>query len=104
MIYFEIKPELHKLNLIHRDLKPANIFFSRNKKTIKIGDFGLMTSTSLDDGTSGSSPHGIPDNVSSTRIQPFSDFKGSPDPSHFIFKIKVGKRRIRHGTTLNLNF
>ena len=66
LIYLEIKSELHKLNLIHRDLKPANIFFSRNKKTIKIGDFGLMTSTSLDDGTSGSSPHGIPDNVSST--------------------------------------
>ena len=28
--------------------------------------------------------------------------KGSPDPSHFIFEINVGKRRIRHITTLNL--
>ena len=28
---------------------------------------------------------------------------GSPDPSHFIFEINVGKRRIRYGTTLNLN-
>jgi len=30
-------------------------------------------------------------------------FKGSPDPSHFIFKIYVGKRRIRHRTNLDLN-
>ena len=29
--------------------------------------------------------------------------KGSPDPSHYIFEISVGKRRIRHRTTLNLN-
>jgi len=31
-------------------------------------------------------------------------FKGSPDPNHFIYEISVGKRRIRHRTTLNLNF
>ena len=31
------------------------------------------------------------------------DFKGSSDPSHFIFEINVGKSRIRHLTTLNLN-
>ena len=30
-------------------------------------------------------------------------FKGSPDPSHFIFEINVGKSRIRQRTTLNLN-
>ena len=30
-------------------------------------------------------------------------FKGSPDSSHFIFEVNVGKRRIRHRTTLNLN-
>ena len=29
------------------------------------------------------------------------EFKGSA--SHFIFEINVGKRRIRHRTTLNLN-
>jgi len=29
-------------------------------------------------------------------------FKGSSDPSHFIFEINVGKGRIRHRTTLNL--
>ena len=29
--------------------------------------------------------------------------KGSQDPSHFIFEINVGKGRIRHKTTLNLN-
>ena len=28
-------------------------------------------------------------------------FKGSSDPSHFILEINVGKRRIRHRTTLN---
>ena len=32
-------------------------------------------------------------------------FKGSSDQSYFIFEINVGKRRIRHRTTLNdLNF
>ena len=31
-------------------------------------------------------------------------FKDSPDPSHLIFEINVGKRRIRHITTLNLNY
>ena len=30
-------------------------------------------------------------------------FKGSPDPSHFIFEIIVGKSRIRQSTILNLN-
>ena len=30
-------------------------------------------------------------------------FKGSPNPSHFIFEINVGRMRIRHITTLNLN-
>ena len=30
-------------------------------------------------------------------------FKGSSDPSHFIFEINVGKSRIRHTTTLKLN-
>ena len=30
-------------------------------------------------------------------------FKGSSDPSHFLFEINVGKRRIRHRTTVNSN-
>ena len=33
----------------------------------------------------------------------FKYIKDSPDPSHFIFEIHVGKRRIRHRTNLNLN-
>ena len=32
------------------------------------------------------------------------DLEGSPDRSHFIFEIYVGKRRIRHRTTLKMNF
>ena len=31
-------------------------------------------------------------------------FKGSTDPSQFIFEINVGKRRIRQRTTLKLNY
>ena len=30
--------------------------------------------------------------------------KGSPDPSHFIFEINVGQRRIRLRTILKFNF
>ena len=33
----------------------------------------------------------------------FPDFKASSDPSHFICEINVGKSRIRHRTTMNLN-
>ena len=33
-----------------------------------------------------------------------SILKGSPHPSHFIFEINLGKSRIRHRTTLKLNF
>ena len=32
------------------------------------------------------------------------ELQGSSDPSHIIFKISVGKRRIRHRTALKLNF
>ena len=34
----------------------------------------------------------------------FLGFKGSVGSSHFIFEINVGKKRIRHRTTLKLNF
>ena len=36
-------------------------------------------------------------------IIPYKCVKGSPDPSCFILKINVGKRRIRHTTTLKSN-
>ena len=32
-----------------------------------------------------------------------TNIKGSSDPNHYIFEINVGKRRIRHTTTRNLN-
>ena len=34
----------------------------------------------------------------------YRGFKGSSDPSSFIFEINFGKRRIRHRATLKLNF
>ena len=36
-------------------------------------------------------------------IKHVSFIKGSSERSHFIFEINVGKSRIRHRTTLNLN-
>ena len=39
-----------------------------------------------------------------TDVRSFSSqFKSSPNQSHIFFEINVGKRRIRHRTTLNLN-
>ena len=37
----------------------------------------------------------------STTVSQTQNFKGILDPSHFIFEINLGKRRIRHRTTLN---
>ena len=34
------------------------------------------------------------------RFATYVQFKGSSDPSHFIFEINIGKSRIRHTTTL----
>ncbi|KAI8616490.1 kinase-like domain-containing protein [Chytriomyces sp. MP71] len=32
---------LHKLKVLHRDIKSKNIFLDKDKKTIKLGDFGI---------------------------------------------------------------
>ncbi|KAG0720116.1 Serine/threonine-protein kinase Nek6 [Chionoecetes opilio] len=32
---------IHAIRIIHRDVKPNNIFLSSNRKTLKIGDFGV---------------------------------------------------------------
>ena len=39
---------IHAHNILHRDLKTQNIFLSKNRKVVKIGDFGIskvMTKT-----------------------------------------------------------
>jgi serine/threonine protein kinase len=42
---------IHDNKLIHLDIKPGNILFSKDRKTLKIGDFGLTSHrrTTLDD-------------------------------------------------------
>lgn len=37
---------LHQNNIVHRDVKPENFLFSKDRKKIKIVDFGLSKSTS----------------------------------------------------------
>lgn len=34
---------LHDRNIIHRDLKLGNLLLANDKKTIKLGDFGLSS-------------------------------------------------------------
>ncbi|MEG0614960.1 MAG: protein kinase [Oscillospiraceae bacterium] len=34
---------LHNVGIVHRDIKPGNIFYSNNKKTVIIGDFGISS-------------------------------------------------------------
>ena len=50
---------------------------------------------------SGCKPKKVPD-YANQKIEYF--LKDSSDPSHFIFEINVGMMRIRHRTTLKLNF
>jgi serine/threonine protein kinase/mRNA-degrading endonuclease toxin of MazEF toxin-antitoxin module len=39
---------IHRNSLIHRDLTPANVFITNDRRTIKIGDFGLSREMSVD--------------------------------------------------------
>ena len=39
---------IHRQSLIHRDLTPANVFITYDRKTIKIGDFGLSREMTTD--------------------------------------------------------
>ncbi|XP_068240613.1 eukaryotic translation initiation factor 2-alpha kinase 1-like isoform X2 [Palaemon carinicauda] len=67
---------IHSKNIIHRDLKfsfqPPNIFFTEDRKLIKIGDFGLARN--LDEGEVYSSVGGRGKNLS---ITPFSTFNAN---------------------------
>ena len=43
---------LHDCNIIHRDIKPENILITRDRRTIKLADFGVSRAmTSEDDGS-----------------------------------------------------
>eukprot|EP00670_Eutreptiella_braarudii_P008577 CAMPEP_0174313616 /NCGR_PEP_ID=MMETSP0810-20121108/5102_1 /TAXON_ID=73025 ORGANISM="Eutreptiella gymnastica-like, Strain CCMP1594" /NCGR_SAMPLE_ID=MMETSP0810 /ASSEMBLY_ACC=CAM_ASM_000659 /LENGTH=512 /DNA_ID=CAMNT_0015422455 /DNA_START=101 /DNA_END=1636 /DNA_ORIENTATION=+ len=34
---------IHSKQILHRDLKPQNLFLCKNKKVVKVGDFGIST-------------------------------------------------------------
>jgi serine/threonine protein kinase len=51
---------LHERGLVHRDLKPANIFLAGLERTVRLGDYGLLKSTELDDLTADNERIGTP--------------------------------------------
>lgn len=51
---------LHQRGMVHRDLKPANIFLEGPRREVKLGDYGLLKSTELDDLTAENERIGTP--------------------------------------------
>ena len=41
---------LHRKSMLHRDVKPENIYWDRNARRLKLGDFGLTRKVSKGDG------------------------------------------------------
>lgn len=66
---------LEKLNIIHRDLKPENILLTNNKKSIKLIDFGLAKSKSIERSESicGSPLYMAPELLNNNKIKEKSD-------------------------------
>ena len=85
------------LNLIRNRSKLNSNCFTANSKISTDNPEDGLGSNSRD------GPHMIVDTWLYFKNLSFIMLKGSPDPSHFIFEINLGKRRIRYATTQNSN-
>ncbi len=84
----------HKHGVVHRDIKPANIMMSKNG-SVKLLDFGIAVSTSLDDDfgsigpTLGTPNYMSPEQIRGKLIGPTSDFYSL---GTVLFELLTGKQ------------